>query len=76
LNFSSVSNSEVRNLVINGFTSTQIFFFGARATHVRGNFIGVDATGTAIVAGSATGIDTCCGSSGLVMAAQPAARAM
>ncbi len=72
----AASNSVIRNLVINGFTGSQIvFLFSVTGCTIEGNFIGVDATGGAIVADSGNGIDLDVGSgSNTVGGADAAAR--
>ena len=67
------SNSAIRNLVINGFTSRQILLIAVTDVTIQGNFLGLNATGTAIVAGSSTGIEMCCGSSGALIGGPDAA---
>ncbi|MGI8957285.1 MAG: beta strand repeat-containing protein [Chthoniobacterales bacterium] len=61
------SNSVIRNLVINGFSSLQILFINVQNSTVQGNFLGLDVTGSAIVAGSGGGFQTCCGSTGNII---------
>ena len=61
------AGSSVRNMVINGFTSRQILFITISTGVIQGNFIGLDPTGTAIVAGSGTGLELCCGSTALLI---------
>jgi hypothetical protein len=75
LNFpSGPSNSEIRNLVINGFTSRQILFIAVTNSTIQGNFLGLNAAGTALVANSGLGIEMCCGSSILIGGTTAAAR--
>lgn len=59
-----VSGSALRNLIINGFTSRQILLSTVSDSMIQNCFIGLNTAGTAVVAGSATGIESCCGSSG------------
>ena len=65
LEHSGASNSVIRNLVINGFTGSQIrFLFSVTNCTIAGNFIGLNATGDAIVDGSGSGITMDAGCSG------------
>jgi hypothetical protein len=62
---SGASNSVIRNLVINGFTGRQIqFLFSVTNCTIEGNFIGLNATGDAVVVGSGQGISMDAGCSG------------
>jgi hypothetical protein len=74
LNSSVASNSVIRNLVINGFTSRQILFlFSVTGCTIQGNFIGLNAAGTAIVDTSRQGIDMEVGCSGNLIGGATAA---
>src|SRR3954468_6679836 len=70
----AASSSVIRGLVINGFASTQILSFGSPALMILGNYIGLNAAGTAIVANSGAGITTCCGGSVIIGGGTVAAR--
>lgn len=71
---SGPSDSEIRNLVINGFTSRQILFITVTNSIIQGNFLGLNAAGTAVVVGSGLGIEICCGSGVLIGGTTAAAR--
>ena len=73
---SGPNDNEIRNLVINGFTSRQILFISVTNTTVQGNFLGLNAAGTAIVDGSGQGIEMCCGSSGILIGGTTVRRVM
>ncbi len=47
------SNNEIRNLVINGFTSRQILFITVTNSVIQGSYLGLNAAGTTIVDNSA-----------------------
>src|SRR5439155_24022262 len=64
LNLNSVTNSAIRNLVINGFTGRQIQLFNVTNSTIQGNYLGLNAAGSAIVPGSGNGLEMCCGASG------------
>src|SRR4051795_4825019 len=70
----AASSSVIRGLVINGFASTQILSFGSPALMILGNYLGLNAAGTAIVANSGAGITTCCGGSVIIGGGTVAAR--
>ena len=57
LSLSSISGCEIRNLVINGFVSTEILFINVTSSSLHGNLLGLNPAGTAIVPGSGIGID-------------------
>ena len=57
------TGSEIRNLVINGFASAELFLSNGSDFVVVGNLLGTDASGTSLVAGSGIGILVCAGSS-------------
>ena len=74
LNSSGASNSTIRNLVINGFTSRQILFlFSVTGCTIQGNFIGLNAAGSAVVDTSGQGIDMEVGCSGNLIGGATAA---
>ena len=56
---SNATGSEIRNLVINGFTSRQLLMSNGSNMVIEGNFLGTNAAGTAFVAGSGGGIEIC-----------------
>ena len=71
---SGASNSVIRNLVINGFTSRQILFlFSVTNCTIEGNLIGLNPAGDAIVAGSGSGIGMEVGCSGNLVGGSDAA---
>lgn len=70
---SGPSDCEIRNLVINGFTSRQILFITVTNSIIQGNFLGLNTAGTGVVAGSGLGIEMCCGSSGVLIGGTTAA---
>ena len=70
----SASSSLVRGLVINGFASTEILLFGPPTMMILGNYLGLNAAGTAIVANSGSGVLTCCGGSVVIGGGTVAAR--
>jgi CSLREA domain-containing protein len=55
------TGSAVRNLVINGFTSRQLFMANGNGIVVEGNLLGTNAAGTAFVTGGGVGIEICTG---------------
>jgi hypothetical protein len=55
---STTNNVSISSLVINGFTSRQILIINASDIQISAVYLGVNATGTAIVAGSNTGIES------------------
>ena len=69
---SSANGSEIRNLVINGFTSREIFSIFTSNTTIKGCFLGLDPAGTAIVANSGEAIESF-GVGGLVIGGTTAA---
>jgi uncharacterized repeat protein (TIGR01451 family)/CSLREA domain-containing protein len=73
LAINSANNSEIRNLVINGFTSREILVIFATSSLIQGNFLGVNAAGTAIVAGSGNGIEIAASGGGHVIGGTSAA---
>jgi CSLREA domain-containing protein len=68
LGATDATGSIIRNLVVSGFGSSQLTLSNGNGIVVEGCFIGTNVTGTALVAGSNTGIETCtgfsCGTSG------------
>ncbi len=72
INTTAATNTEVRNLVINGFTSRQILFINTHNGKVHGCFLGVNAAGTAAVPGSGEAIELI-GSAGNVIGGTNAA---
>lgn len=56
--FSTVSNCALTRMVINGCTSRQILIINASQIQVIGCYLGVNASGTAIVDGSGIGIES------------------
>lgn len=56
-----VSGSMIRNLVINGFTSSQILLSNGTGIVVQGNLLGLDPTGTAAKNPGNVGIEVCAG---------------
>ncbi len=72
INTTAATNTEVRNLVINGFTSRQILFLNTHNGKVHGCFLGVNAAGTAAVPGSGEAIELI-GSAGNVIGGTNAA---
>jgi CSLREA domain-containing protein len=55
------TGSVVRNLVISGFGSRELFISNGNDLIVEGNLLGTDPTGTSLVAGSGSGIEICTG---------------
>jgi CSLREA domain-containing protein len=55
------SGSEIRNLVVNGFTASQLLLSNGTGIVVEGNLIGLDPTGTFVKDAGATGIEICNG---------------
>jgi hypothetical protein len=71
---SGASNSTIRNLVINGFSSRQIILISSvMGSTIEGNFIGLNAAGTAVVDGSGVGIEMDNGCSGNLIGGTDAA---
>jgi len=71
---SGASNSTIRNLVLNGFTSRQILFlFSVTGCTIQGNIIGLNPAGTAIVDTSGQGIEMDVGCSGNLIGGTTAA---
>src|SRR5678815_1554973 len=56
LRLSKVNGCEIRNLVINGFRGRQILLFSSTECTIKGNYLGLNPAGTAIVAGSGIGV--------------------
>jgi hypothetical protein len=67
------NNVEIRNLVINGFTSREILVVGGSGHVIQGNFLGLDPTGASAVTNSAIGIDICCGTGSIQIGGTTAA---
>ena len=68
----NANGSEIRNLVINGFTSRQILSIFTSNTTIKGCFLGLNPAGTAIVANSGEAIESF-GVSGLIIGGTTAA---
>lgn len=69
------SGSAIRNFVLNGFTSRQILFlFNVTGCTIQGNFIGLNAAGTAVVNTSGQGIEMSVGCSGNLIGGGTAAQ--
>jgi len=69
---SNANGSEIRNLVINGFTSREILSIFTSNTTIKGCFLGLNPAGTAIVANSGEAIESF-GVGGLVIGGTTAA---
>lgn len=69
---SNANGSEIRNLVINGFTSREILSIFTSNTTIKGCFLGLNPGGTAIVANSGEAIESF-GVGGLVIGGTTAA---
>ena len=61
------TGSSIKNLVVSGFTTSEILLSNGSSMVVTGNWLGLDVTGTSLVAGSGQGIEICegfgCGTS-------------
>jgi hypothetical protein len=74
LSVNGIANCTIRNLVINGFVTTQILFINVNNSTIQGNFLGLNSSGTAVVAGSGIGVDTFSASGLLIGGTTAAAR--
>jgi hypothetical protein len=72
--FNSAHSNEVRNLVVNGFTSRQLIFLFSSDNQVSGCYLGLNAAGTAVVPGSGTGLDLAAATAKLIGGTNAAAR--
>jgi hypothetical protein len=57
VNGSNANGSEIRNLVINGFTTQQILTTSTSDATIKGCFLGLNPAGTAIVSGSGEAVE-------------------